>query len=245
MTISARGRSNSRGRALIAVLAMGVAVLAACAGNSASSDTSGPTSAGTETVPSATGTTDRTGTLVSDGGGTSTTGDEDLTEVAHAELQTPDGTDIGTVTFSTRADDTTVLVVRAFVSGLAPGFKGFHVHTIGKCEPGSPDPANPSNIGNFLSAGGHLKTQGEDHAGHDGDLTSLQVRSDGTAELVTSTDALPLDALLDADGSAVMVHLGPDNFGNIPTRYAPTPDVDTLNTGDSGGRAACGVLEAT
>lgn len=223
MTISARRCSLGRRRAQVMVLAVGVAVLAACGGSDTGSATSGPA------------------TSV----GTSTAGDGDLTEVAHAELQTPDGTDIGTVTFSTPADDTETLVVRAFVSGLEPGFKGFHVHTIGKCEPDSADPANPANVGNFLSAGGHLKAQGENHAGHDGDLTSLQVRSDGTAELLTSTDALPLDALLDADGSAVMVHLGPDNFGNIPTRYAPTPDATTLNTGDSGGRAACGVLGAT
>jgi Cu-Zn family superoxide dismutase len=198
-----------------------VAVLAACGSNDQGSATSGPATAG------------------------STTGDQDLTDVARAELQTPDGTEIGTVTFSTPADDAETLVVRAVVSGLEAGFKGFHVHTIGKCEPDSADPTNPSNVGNFLSAGGHLKAEGENHAGHDGDLTSLQVRSDGTAELLTSTDALPLDALLDADGSAVMVHLGPDNFGNIPTRYAPTPDATTLNAGDSGGRAACGVLEAT
>ena len=245
MTISARRGLPSRRRAQATVLTVGLAVLAACGGSDPGSATSGPATAGTDAVPSATGTPDPTGTSEPATGGASTTGDQDLTEVAHAELQTPDGTEIGTVTFSTPADDAETLVVRAVVSGLEAGFKGFHVHTIGKCEPDSADPTNPSNVGNFLSAGGHLKAEGENHAGHDGDLTSLQVRSDGTAELLTSTDALPLDALLDADGSAVMVHLGPDNFGNIPTRYAPTPDATTLNTGDSGGRAACGVLEAT
>lgn len=90
-------------------------------------------------------------------------------------------------------------------SWLEPGFKGLHVHTIGKCEPNSPDPTDPADIGNFLSADGHLKAPGESHAGHDGDLSSLMVRSDGSAELVVGTDSLPLDALLDADGSAVIV----------------------------------------
>ena len=62
---------------------------------------------------------------------------------------------------------------------------------------------------------------------------------------MTTTDAFEMDAVLDADGSAVMVHAGPDNFGNIPTRYAPAgPDADTQATGDSGGRAACGVVTA-
>ena len=55
------------------------------------------------------------------------------------------------------------------------------------------------------------------------------------------TDALTLADLLDDDGSAVMVHEDPDNYANIPERYAPEgPDQMTRNTGDSGGRIACG-----
>jgi Cu-Zn family superoxide dismutase len=42
-----------------------------------------------------------------------------------------------------------------------------------------------------------------------------------------------------------MVHAGADNFANIPERYAPGgPDEDTLETGDSGGRVACGEIDA-
>ena len=47
-----------------------------------------------------------------------------------------------------------------------------------------------------------------------------------------------------------MIHAGPDNFGNIPSaRYTnvvpgqPVPDETTLNTGDAGGRIACGVIK--
>ena len=35
------------------------------------------------------------------------------------------------------------------------------------------------------------------------------------------TDRFGLDTLRDMDGSAVMIHAGADNFGNIPPRYAP------------------------
>lgn len=161
--------------------------------------------------------------------------------VAQAALTTPEGTQIGTVSF---AVDGTVVRVTADVAGLPPGFKGFHIHAIGKCEPNSANPTDPSKVGNFLSAGGHLGAGTAAHPGHQGDLSSLQVRADGSAELVTTTDAVNMAAVLDSDGSAVMVHAGPDDFGNIPTRYAPTgPDAETQATGDSGGRAACGVVK--
>jgi len=138
-----------------------------------------------------------------------------------------------------------VVTVTAKISNLPPGFKGFHLHSIGKCEPNSADPSDPSKTGNFLSAGGHLGANDAAHPGHQGDLTSLQVRSDGSAELVTTTDAFDMNAVLDADGSAVIVHAGPDNFGNIPSRYAPAgPDAKTQATGDAGDRAACGVVRA-
>jgi len=35
-------------------------------------------------------------------------------------------------------------------------------------------------------------------------------------------------------GTALIVHAGPDNFANIPSRYAPAPDATTLATGDAG-----------
>lgn len=162
--------------------------------------------------------------------------------VAEAVLANPAGVQVGTVDF---AVDGTVVTVTAQVDGLPPGFKGFHIHAIGKCEPNSANPTDPSKVGDFLSAGGHLGAAGAAHPGHQGDLSSLQVRADGSAELVTTTDAFDMNAVLDADGSAVMVHVGPDNFGNIPTRYAPSgPDADTQATGDSGGRGACGVVKA-
>jgi superoxide dismutase, Cu-Zn family len=162
--------------------------------------------------------------------------------VALAQLATPQGQQVGTVRFAVSGS---VVTVSAAVQGLPAGFKGFHIHAIGKCEPNSANPTDPSKVGDFLSAGGHLGSAAAAHPGHQGDLTALEVRTDGSAELVTSTDAFDMESVLDADGSAVMVHSGPDNFGNIPTRYAPTgPDADTQATGDSGGRAACGAVTA-
>jgi Cu-Zn family superoxide dismutase len=40
-----------------------------------------------------------------------------------------------------------------------------------------------------------------------------------------------------------MVHADPDNFGNVPERYAPKVDETTAKTGDAGARVACAALK--
>lgn len=124
--------------------------------------------------------------------------------------------------------------VRVSVRRLQPGFHGFHVHGTGICE-----------VPTFASAGGHFKQAGTNHGAHAGDMPSLLVKRNGTASLRFTTDSFGLDDLRDADGSAIMVHAGADNFANVPSRYAPDgPDEATLNTGDAGGRVACGAIGA-
>ncbi len=158
-----------------------------------------------------------------------------------ATLVDRDGTEVGTVTFE-EADEGTEVSVD--VSGLPPGFHGFHVHAVGVCEPDSANPATPSMTGDFLSAGGHIGAGEADHGQHAGDLPSLYVDGSGAGSLTTVTDALTRADLTDDDGSAVMVHANPDNYANIPERYAPAgPDDMTRNTGDAGGRIACGPVE--
>jgi Cu-Zn family superoxide dismutase len=158
-----------------------------------------------------------------------------------ATLVDPEGREVGTVSFSEAEGGTQV---SAEVTGLPPGFHGFHVHAVGVCEPDSANPADPSMTGDFLSAGGHIGAGESDHGEHRGDLPALFVTGSGTGSLTAVTDALTLGDLTDDDGSAVMVHAGRDNFANIPDRYAPGgPDQMTRNTGDAGGRIACGTVE--
>jgi Cu-Zn family superoxide dismutase len=165
------------------------------------------------------------------------------TEERTATLVDPEGTEVGTVTFQ-EADEG--MEVSVDVAGLPPGFHGFHVHAIGVCEPDSANPSDPSMTGDFLSAGGHIGAGESDHGEHAGDLPTLYVAGSGTGSLTAVTDALTLADLTDDDGSAVMVHASRDNYANIPERYAPGgPDEMTLNTGDAGGRIACGPVEGS
>ncbi|SDK24689.1 superoxide dismutase, Cu-Zn family [Nocardioides sp. YR527] len=165
---------------------------------------------------------------------------DDRNEVS-AKLADPDGKKVGTVEIE-EDDGATQINVR--VSGLSAGYHGFHVHTTGKCEADSAAPDDSSKTGDFLSAGGHLNPDDSAHGEHLGDLPALLVNEDGTGSL-EFTGPFTLTDLRDADGSAVMIHAGPDNYANVPERYAPEgPDEDTTKTGDAGDRIACAVIEA-
>jgi len=148
------------------------------------------------------------------------------------DMVNANGREIGTVRMSETRFGT--IDVEARLRGLAPGFHGFHIHAVGACE--RPD---------FKSAKGHIgEAEGQDHGGHTGDLSSLLVKRNGTATLRVTTDRFDLDDLGDADGSAVMVHAGRDNFANLPPRYSANgPDEETRATGDSGSRVACGAID--
>jgi superoxide dismutase, Cu-Zn family len=132
--------------------------------------------------------------------------------------------------------DSRVVHVHLTVSGLKPGLHGVHLHAVGKCEAGTPS---------FVSAGGHFDPgpagnpdPDANHPYHMGDLPNLNVGADGKGELdatttrVTLTDGLL--SLLDADGSAIIIHANPDQGITGEPK-----------SGLSGGpRAACGVIKA-
>lgn len=168
------------------------------------------------------------------GQGSGATSGETLT----ANLATADGTEVATATIEFTDGFATVTVETTTAGELTPGFHGLHIHQVGSCE------------GDFTSAGGHFQAEG--HSGHpsSGDLSSLQVRSDGSAKLVTTTDAFTAEELLGGTRTAIVIHEKADNFGNIPAeKYqqvngTPGPDQQTLSTGDAGGRVACGVISA-
>jgi len=181
----------------------------------------------------------------SGGGSQAQSGDAQLV----IPMKTADGTEVATATFDFSPGYATITVETTATGKLTPGFHGLHIHSVGKCEANSVAPAGGAP-GDFLSAGGHFQAPG--HSGHpaSGDLTSLQVRQDGSAKLVTTTDAFTEDDLLAGQKTAIMIHADADNFANIPPeRYnqvngTPGPDETTMSTGDAGKRVACGVITA-
>ena len=174
-------------------------------------------------------------------GGDSGTQDEDAA-LGTAELADVDGKSLGEAVF-TQKDGS--LEVEVTTQDMEPGFYGLHVHEIGTCEADSAAPDDPGETGPFLSAGGHVPGQsGAQHPDHAGDLPTLLVTKEGTGTMTVATDRLDESLLLDDDGAAVMIHSDPDNFANIPPRYAASgPDKDTTSAGDAGDRLACGVIE--
>jgi Cu-Zn family superoxide dismutase len=171
------------------------------------------------------------------------------TERLSTQLRSADGTPVANATLDFANGYATVTVETVAGGILTPGFHGLHIHSVGKCEANSTAPTGGA-AGDFNSAGGHYQAPGHTSHPASGDLTSLEARSDGSALLTTTTDAFTAQDLLDGGKTALIIHERPDNFGNIPTdRYqqksgATGPDEETLSTGDSGKRVACGVIQS-
>lgn len=219
-----------RAAALTAVVPL--LLLAGCSGDVAPEEGSAPVGDGGEPVPTA---LDQGYSALDPG----SVGEAELT----ATLEDAAGREIGVVGMDPGPEGTVVSVVLTD-SGLEPGFHGLHVHAVGECEVDSQSPSDPSTTGDFLSAGAHIGADASDHPSHAGDLPPLLVTSTGGATLQVVTEGFTVDDVTDADGSAVVVHEGADDLANIPERYAPEgPDEETLSGGDSGARAACGVLD--
>jgi Cu-Zn family superoxide dismutase len=154
-----------------------------------------------------------------------------LPAVAHAQsgraqLKDAQGKVVGNATLG-EASDGVRITLR--VNGLKPGEHGFHIHTVGKCEP--PD---------FASAGAHFnpyeKKHGLDNPNgpHAGDFPNLKVGAGGMGSL-NSTDTLVTlregpNSLFRPGGTSLIVHADPD-------------DEKTDPAGNSGERVACGVIE--
>lgn len=141
---------------------------------------------------------------------------------AVAVLKDPDGKEVGKVTLIAIPSG---VLLAVDLTAMPPGDHAFHIHAVGKCE--APD---------FKSAGGHFNPEEDEHglmneAGpHAGDMPNIHVPETGKLKIEVLNQMVSLDGLLDEDGSAIVIHQGPDDYETDPA-------------GDAGPRIACGVVE--
>ncbi len=145
---------------------------------------------------------------------------------AHAPIINNAGEEIGSIHLKQGPRG---VLMNISVRDLPPGKHGMHFHAVGSCTP----------LENFTGAGGHIMPKGLPHGflhpdgPHAGNLPNLIVRADGTAEVELYSNLLMLDrgagAILDADGSTLMIHTNEDDHVTQPI-------------GGSGGRIACGEI---
>jgi Cu-Zn family superoxide dismutase len=142
---------------------------------------------------------------------------------ARGELKDAAGETLGTVV-ATAAPKGVFLHVEA--SGLTPGWHGLHFHEKGDC-----------SKSDFTSAGAHVHVASpavhgllNPAANDQGDLPNIAAGADGKAMADVFTSLVTLPALLDADGSAVVVHAAADDYMAQPI-------------GGAGARVACAVLK--
>ena len=145
---------------------------------------------------------------------------------ATATLKDAKGQDVGRAELSQTPNG--VLVKVAGLSAPA-GTHALHIHQTGRCEAPS-----------FESAGGHFAPDGSQHGfeieqgPHAGDLPNVHVPQSGNLDIEFVASDVTLGAgqssLFDADGSALVLHAGADDYQSQPS-------------GDAGERLACGVIE--
>jgi Cu-Zn family superoxide dismutase len=144
-------------------------------------------------------------------------------QMTEAPIRNAQGATVGTVMLHAVPGGTQVMV-RA--SGLTPGNHGTHLHTVGRCD--APD---------FTTAGPHWNPTSKEHGmenprgWHQGDLPNLTVGADGTGtlEFIVPVPYGPGQGMMDADGSALVIHAGADDMRTDPA-------------GNSGARIACAVI---
>ena len=125
---------------------------------------------------------------------------------------------------------TSGVLIEIDVSNIANGEHGFHIHETGICD----------GSDGFKSAGGHFEPGQRqhgyltEHGSHAGDMPNQFAAADGKLQAQVLNPNVTLadgpTRVLDADGSALVIHADPDDYRSQPA-------------GNAGDRIACAVIE--
>ncbi len=146
-------------------------------------------------------------------------------QTAKAALKDAQGKDVGEVQL---VQVTNGVLIRMVLKGAPAGERAFHIHAVGKCE--AP----------FTSAGPHFNPAGHKHGleakegSHAGDMPNLHIPPSGDLVIEIANPMVTLakgqpNSLFDADGSAIVIHAGKDDYKSDPA-------------GNAGDRIICGVI---
>ena len=162
----------------------------------------------------------------------STIGNADNTDWIHTAEATADivnnaGNKIGVIYAKQGTDG---VLLRLNIHDLPTGIHGMHFHNMGDC----------SDHQHFKSAGSHIDTHKKPHGflnpkgPHEGNLPNLIVDKNGNAHIELYSQMVSIHkgkmALLDSDGSTLIIHKNTDDHTSQPI-------------GGAGDRIACGVFK--
>ena len=148
----------------------------------------------------------------------------------NVQLVNAAGQPAGTVTLK---QGRTGLLMVVEAEGLTPGWHGIHIHATGTCEAPFTSAGAHINHADAKVPHGLLNAAGPD----DGDLPNIHADANGSvkAELFTTRARIAETGsgqwLLDADGSAIVIHANRDDHASQPI-------------GGAGDRVACGEIHA-
>jgi Cu-Zn family superoxide dismutase len=144
-------------------------------------------------------------------------------------LNNPDLKISGIIKFE---DNGVITKISVNFTGLAPGKHGIHIHEFGNLSNGC------------VTAGGHYNPYKKTHGAHGdtnkhlGDLGNLFADEHGNVDVIYIDKLIKLTGDYSIVGRSVVIHESEDDLGKGGFS-------DSLTTGHSGGRIACGIIGIT